>query len=242
MYFTLYQSLGVGKDEPTEDEPTEEETQLYKLYPKDFFQMVIIDECHRGASTEGGEWRKILKYFDDAIHIGMTATPKIEKENKDTFDFFGEPVYTYSKNKATKDGFLAATKLVRIIPSIDVEGYTPEPGTLDRDGEPVEERTYTVEEFDTKIRIPARQEEVAKAILDFLNKYPYEKNDKTIVFCTDQQHAQEMTELLVNFSGEGTKYCKRITSNEKNRVADLDKFCSVKEKYPKYVIGYSDIL
>ena len=227
MYFTLYQSLGVGKDETTE-----EETQLYKLYPKDFFQMVIIDECHRGASTEGGEWREILKYFDDAIHIGMTATPKIEKENKDTFDFFGEPVYTYSKNKATKDGFLAATKLVRIIPSIDVEGYTPEPGTLDRDGEPVEERTYTVEEFDKKIRIPARQEEVAKAILDFLNTPPYEKNDKTIVFCTDQQHAQEMTELLVNFSGEGTKYCKRITSNEKNRVADLDKFCSVKEKYP----------
>jgi type I restriction enzyme, R subunit len=229
MYFTLYQSLGVDKT----NEVTEEDSQLYKLYPKDFFQMVIIDECHRGASTEGGEWRDILKYFDSAIHIGMTATPKIEKENKDTYDFFGEPVYTYSKNKATKDGFLAATKLVRIIPSIDVEGYTPEPGKLDRYGKPLEDRTYTVDEFDRKITISSRQEEVAKAILDFLNKPPFEKNDKTIVFCTDQQHAQEMTEWLVNLSGEGTKYCKRITSNEGDTgKAELDKFCNVKEKYP----------
>jgi type I restriction enzyme, R subunit len=229
MYFTLYQSLGADKI----DEISKEDSQLYKLYPKNFFQMIIIDECHRGASTEGGEWRDILKYFDGAIHMGMTATPKIETENKDTYDFFGKPVYTYSKNKATKDGFLAATKLVRIIPSIDIEGYTPEPGKTGRDGEPLEERTYTVEEFDKKITIPSRQEEVAKEILDFLNTPPYDKNDKTIMFCTDQQHAQEMTELLVNLSGEGTKYCKRITSDEGDTgKAELDKFCNVKEKYP----------
>ena len=228
MYFTLYQSFGVDKI----DEISKEDSQLYKLYPKNFFQMIIIDECHRGASTEGGEWRDILKYFDGAIHIGMTATPKIETENKDTYDFFGKPVYTYSKNKATKDGFLAATKLVRIPLSID-EGYTPEPGKMGRDGEVLEERTYTVDEFDKKVTIPSRQEEVAKAILDFLNTPPYDKNDKTILFCTDQLHAQEMTELLVNLSGEGTKYCKRITSNEGDTgKAQLDKFCNVKEKYP----------
>jgi type I restriction enzyme, R subunit len=227
MYFTLYQSLSVDKT----DEISKEELELYKLYPKNYFQMIIIDECHRGASTEDGEWRDILKYFDDAIHIGMTATPKIEKENKDTFDFFGKPIYTYSKNKATKDGFLAATKLVRARLSID-EGYIPPPGKKGRNGELLEERKYTVDEFDKKITIPSRQVEVAKEILDFLNTPPYEKNDKTILFCTDQMHAQEMTELLVNLSGEGTKYCKRITSNEKNREAELDKFCNVKEKYP----------
>ena len=223
MYFTLYQSLGVGKDDADE-----EETELYKLYPKDFFKMVIIDECHRGASTQGGQWRDILTYFEDAIHIGMTATPKRDADSKDTFDYFGEPVYKYSKNQGQKDGFLAAYKIVRKRLSIDEDGYTPEPGKLDRYNRPVENRTYTVEEFDRKIRIPNRQEEVAKTIIDFLHTPPYEKNDKTIVFCQDQTHAQEMTELLVNLSGEGTEYCKRITSNEgETGKQELDKFCNI---------------
>ena len=228
MYFTLYQSLSVDKTDENDNE-----SELYKLYPKDFFHMVIIDECHRGASTDSGEWREILKYFDSAIHIGMTATPKIDKENKDTYDFFGgEPIYRYSKNKATQDGFLAATRVERVRLDIDEQGYTPEPGELARDGRTIEQKTYTVEEFDKKIRIPTRQKEVAKKILDFLNTPPYKKNDKTIVFCTDQQHALEMTELLSNLSGEGPDYCKRITSNEKNRETDLDNFCNIKKKYP----------
>ena len=129
--------------------------------------MVIIDECHRGASTQGGQWREILTYFENVIHIGMTATPKRDADSADTFDYFDEAVYKYSKNQGQKDGFLAKTKLVRKRISIDEDGYTPEPGKLARDGRPLENRTYTVDEFDKKIRIPARQEEVAKQLLIF---------------------------------------------------------------------------
>lgn len=231
VYFTLYQSLDVEKEDT--DSESSAETELYKLYDRDFFNYVIIDECHRGASTQGGKWRDILDYFKDAVHIGMTATPKRDADSQDTYSYFGEPLFVYSAKKGVEDGFLAPHFLEGIHLKIDEEGYMPEPNEKSRNGNPLERRRYTVEEFDSVITIKERQKKVAQTILDFLNQPPNTKYDKTILFCRDQKHASEMRDMLVNLSKAGKDYCVRITSNEGEvGKAQLDKFCDPKEKFP----------
>jgi len=203
MYFALYQALDVDK----------EEGELYQQYPKNFFDYVIIDECHRGSSTEGGEWRKILDYFDSAVHIGMTATPKREEDNKDTYDYFGPPVYTYSLKQGIEDGFLAPYMIHRVNLEIDIHGYTPKPGEKDLDGKPLEDRVYTYKDFDRILVVDERRKAVAKHLIEFLEKNN-RKYDKTILFCQNSEHALAMTKLLRNYSGEAHDYCVRIVSAE----------------------------
>ncbi len=231
IYFTLYQSLDVDKEDPDND--TSKETELYKLYDRKFFDYIIIDECHRGASTQGGKWRDILEYFKDAVHIGMTATPKRDADSEDTYDYFDEPIYVYSARKGVEDGFLAPHFLEQVHLDVDRDGYYPEPGDKTRDGKTVEQRKYTIEDYDRTITYKARQRKVAKTIWNFLNSTPHTKYDKTILFCRDQKHASEMRDLLSNESKMGFDYCVRITSNEGDKGKSyLDKFCDPKEDRP----------
>ena len=201
MYFALYQALDVDK----------EGRELYKQYPKDFFDYVIIDECHRGSSTESGDWRKILDYFSDATHIGMTATPKHDTENKDTYDYFGLPVYTYSLRQGIEDGFLAPYMIHRINLEIDVDGYVPKPGERDLDGKLLEDKKYTYKDFDRILTVNERRKTVAKHLVEFLEKNGQEY-DKTILFCQNSKHALAMTKLIRNYSGQNYNYCVRIVS------------------------------
>ena len=176
IYFTLYQSLDSNKEDP--EEPLEE-YELYKQYDKNFFKYIIIDECHRGAQSEGGKWQEILKYFDGAVHIGMTATPKLDADSIETFEYFDHVAYEYSEKQGVKDGFLAPHYLKRITLSHDEDGWRPDhEGQLGRNGQPLEDRLYGQDDYDNKITVKERQRSVAKKILEFLNTPPNTKYDK----------------------------------------------------------------
>lgn len=204
MYFALYQALDVDK----------EEGQMYMGYQRDFFDYVIIDECHRGSASEEGNWRKILDYFSGAVHVGMTATPKREDDNKDTYDYFGPPVYTYSLKQGIEDGFLAPYMIHRVNLTIDTEGYTPKPGEKDLDGKPLDStKTYGYKDFDRILIVDERRKAVANHITKFLEENN-QKYDKTILFCQNSEHALAMTKLIRNYSGERYDYCVRIVSAE----------------------------
>jgi len=222
IYFALYQALDVDK----------EESQLYKLYEKNFFDYVMVDECHRGVSAAESSWREILDHFSDAVHIGMTATPSRKNEIDDTFRYFGHPVYEYSLKQGIEDGFLAPFVIDRRVPNYDVNGYIPKKGELDNFGNPLDKPAYFRDDFDNIITVKSRQEEVADAIINHLG-LPGNKYDKTIVFCQKSKHAEEMTQLLRNKAGEGPTYCVRIVSLEGEVGKDfLDKFSNPKEKLP----------
>jgi len=202
MYFALYQALDVGKNE----------SELYKQYSADFFDYVIIDECHRGSSTESGDWRKILDYFSRATHIGMTATPKHAADNLDTYDYFGSPVYTYSLKQGIEDGFLAPYMIHRVNLEIDIDGYVPKEGERDLDGKLLESKTYTYKDFDRTLIVNERRKTVASHLVKFLqNNKEY---DKTILFCQNSEHALAMTKLIRNYSEQRHDYCVRIVSAE----------------------------
>ena len=204
MYFALYQALDVDKGDDGE---------LYRQYPKNYFDYVIIDECHRGSSTESGNWRKILDYFSSATHIGMTATPKRDDESKDTYDYFGTPAYTYSLKQGIEDGFLAPYMIHRVNLEIDVQGYEPKYGERDLDGKILEDRIYNYRDFDRILIVNERRKAVAKHLVDFLEKNS-QKYNKTILFCQNSEHALAMTKLIRNYSGEEHGYCVRIVSAE----------------------------
>ena len=222
MYFALYQALDVSK----------EDGELYKQYHKDYFDYVIIDECHRGSSTESGNWRKILDYFSNAIHIGMTATPKRDDENKDTYDYFGTPVYTYSLKQGIEDGFLAPYMIHRVNLEIDIQGYTPKPGEKDLNGKILADRTYSYKDFDRVLIVDERRKSIAKHLVDFLEKNN-QKYGKTILFCQNSDHAKAMTKLIRNYSGENDDYCVRIVSAEKKIGREhLDHFQEPNRDFP----------
>jgi len=222
MYFSLYQALDVDK----------EEGELYKGYPKDFFDYVIIDECHRGSSTEGGDWRKILDYFDSATHIGMTATPKREEDNKDTYDYFGTPVYSYSLKQGIDDGFLAPYMIHQVHLEIDQKGYVPQSGEKDLDGKLLEQKTYGISDFDRILKVDSRRKTVAEHLIRFLDENSA-RYDKTILFCQNSEHALAMTELIRNYSGERYDYCVRIVSDEGEVGREyLDKFQTPNTEFP----------
>ena len=220
MYFTLYQALDVKQ----------EDTQLYKQYPNDFFDYVIVDECHRGVSSEESKWREILDYYSSATHIGMTATPSRKNTLDDTYRHFNEPIYQYSLQQGIKDGFLAPFVVTTEVLDIDIEGYPPQPEDVDLEGNPLTKKCYYRDNFDQVLTVKKRQEEIADRITEFMKKEG--KFNKTIVFCQNSRHALAMVQLLSNRAKEGPDYCVRITSNEKGHDDYLDNFQNTKEKFP----------
>jgi type I restriction enzyme R subunit len=223
IYLALYQGL-TG---------TDEEANVYKQFSKDFFDLIIIDECHRGSAKEDSHWREILNYFENATQIGLTATPKETTEASNT-EYFGEPVYTYSLKQGIDDGFLAPYRVIRVGLNIDAEGWRPEQGKLDKDGEEVEDRIYNRTDFDKKLVIDERTDLVAKKLTEFLKGY--DRFAKTIVFCVDIDHAERMRTALsrhnADLVAENHKYIMQITGDNQEGKNELDNFISPEEKYP----------
>lgn len=222
IYFALYQGL-TGN---------EEEKNIFKQFSPDFFDMVVVDECHRGSAKEESAWREVLTYFDSAIHLGLTATPK---ETKDTSNitYFGEPVYTYSLKQGIDDGFLAPYKVVRISLNVD-EGYRPEKGKIDKYGHEIEDRIYNTKDFDRNLVIDDRTKAAARKISEYLKLT--DRMAKTIVFCVDTEHAERMRQALVNENSDMLqtypKYVVRITGDDEIGKKELYNFSSVLEKEP----------
>ncbi len=226
LYFALYQQL---VDENLEEQPYEE------LDPS-FFDLIIVDECHRGSAKEDSQWRQILNYFHESTQIGMTATPKEDKHTSN-IDYFGEPVYKYSLKDGIKDGFLAPYRVIRIGFDKDLEGYRPEKGKKDADGNLVEDRVYNTQDYDKTIIMDDRTKKVAKKITEFLKAT--DRYAKTIVFCVDTEHADRMRQALINensdLMAQNEKYIMRITGNDQEGKNQLDYFIDVDEKYPTIV-------
>lgn len=232
VYFSLYQQL--AGNEENEDEGTGEETvaRFAKLFNKDFFDLIIVDECHRGSAKKDSNWRKILDYFSSATQIGMTATPK-ETKYISNIDYFGEPVYTYSLREGIEDGFLAPFKVINIKTDIS-DGWRPCKGQLDKFGNVIEDRIYTNSDFDYNIILEDRTYEVAKEITEYLKST--DRMQKTIVFCATEDHAERMRIALNNLNADMVKenpdYVVRITGSDTYGKSKLDYFISASAPYP----------
>ena len=232
VYFSLYQQL--AGNEENEDEGSEEEAvaRFAKLFNKDFFDLIIVDECHRGSAKKDSNWRKILDYFSSATQIGMTATPK-ETKYISNIDYFGEPVYTYSLREGIEDGFLAPFKVINIKTDIS-DGWRPCKGQLDKFGNEIEDRIYTNSDFDYNIILEDRTYEVAKEITEYLKST--DRMQKTIVFCATEDHAERMRIALNNLNADMVKenpdYVVRITGSDTYGKSKLDYFISVSAAYP----------
>jgi type I restriction enzyme R subunit len=223
IYLSLYQAV-TG---------SEEEQNIYKQFSPDFFDLIVIDECHRGSADVDSAWRSILEYFSAATHVGLTATPKETKEVSN-IDYFGEPVYTYSLKQGIEDGFLAPYKVVRVDLDRDLQGWRPDKGQTDKHGELIDDRIYNQKDFDRNLVLEKRTEVVAAKVTEFLeNSDPLQK---TIVFCEDIDHAERMRQALVNLNPkriqENRKYVMRITGDEKEGKAELDNFINPEQRYP----------
>lgn len=222
IYLALYQGLSDNKSDDA-----------YKQFSRDFFDLIIIDECHRGSAKEDSKWREILEYFNNATHIGLTATPK-ETTEVSNIDYFGEPIYTYSLKQGIDDGFLAPYKVVKITLDIDAEGWRPPQGFLDKNGNPVEDRMYNRTDFDKNIIVEERRKLVAKKITEFLKGY--DRFAKTIVFCIDIEHAEGMRTALANANADlfaqNNKYVMQITGDNEEGKRELDSFINPSERYP----------
>ena len=223
IYLSLYQAVTGA----------EEEKNIYKQFSPDFFDLIVIDECHRGSAAADSAWREILEYFASATQIGLTATPKETKEVSN-IDYFGDPVYTYSLRQGIDDGFLAPYKVVRIDLDKDLMGWRPDKGMLDKYGNEIEDRVYNQKDFDRILVLEKRTELVAKKITEFLKQT--NRFDKTIVFCENIDHAERMRRALVNENGDLTaqngKYVMRITGDNEEGKAELDNFIFPESKYP----------
>lgn len=223
IYLSLYQAV-TG---------TEEEKNIYKQFSRDFFDLIVIDECHRGSAVADSSWREILEYFSSSTQIGLTATPKESKEVSN-IDYFGQPVYTYSLKQGINDGFLAPYKVVRIDIDKDLTGWRPNKGILDKHGIEIEDRVYNQRDFDKNLVLENRTILVAKKTSDFLKQT--NRFDKTIVFCDNIDHAERMRQALVNENGDlvaqNIKYVMRITGDNEEGKAELDNFIFPESKYP----------
>lgn len=225
VYLGLYQQLaGEENEEP------------FREFQPNFFDLIVIDECHRGSAKEDSRWRKILEYFKDATQIGMTATPK-ETKDVSNISYFGEPIYTYSLDQGIKDGFLAPYRVIKSNLSIDIEGYRPQSGELDARGNLIPDKEYTTRDFDKTIIIDARTQAVAKRVSDYLKET--DRYSKTIIFCVDIEHAERMRRALINENMDLIKkdprYVMRITGDDKEGKAQLDNFIDVNSEYPVIV-------
>lgn len=211
----------------------EEDQKAFKKVAPDFFDLIVIDECHRGSASEDSAWREILDYFSSATQIGLTATPKETHEVSST-DYFGDPVYVYSLKEGIEDGFLAPYKVVRVDIDVDLQGWRPTKGQTDLNGEVIDDRIYNQKDFDRTMVIDERTELVARTITDYLKRT--NPMDKTIVFCNDIDHAERMRRALVNLNPEqvkkNDKYVMKITGDDEIGKAQLDNFINPKKAYP----------
>lgn len=223
VYLALYQGL-TGVDE---------QANAYKQFSPEFFDLIVIDECHRGSAKEDSAWREILTYFNKATHIGLTATPK-ETNEVSNIEYFGEPVYTYSLKQGIDDGFLAPYRVVRVNLNVDAEGWRPEQGKKDKDGNEVEDRVYNRKDFDRTLVIDERTQIVAKKLTEFMNGF--DRFAKTIVFCSDIDHAERMCTALSNLNSDlvakNHKYIMQITGDNDEGKRELDNFINPEERYP----------
>lgn len=250
IYFGLYQQLDGGHGESN--------LETFKQVSKNFFDLIIVDECHRGSARDDSHWREILEYFDSAIQVGMTATPKVYKKKKDIDDedneedidlaktYFGEPVYIYSLKQGIDDGFLAPYKVMKEFLDIDVKGYRPHDGELDINGNLLEDRIYTANDFDRKLIVDSRTHEVATTITKYLKET--DRYQKTIVFCCNIGHAERLRQELWNMNLDicrnNPRYICRITSDLTTAPKDLADFTKVefnKELDPCIVVS-SDLM
>lgn len=211
----------------------EESQKAYKQVDPDFFDLIVIDECHRGSASEDSAWREILEYFSSATQIGLTATPK-ETKDVSNIDYFGEPVYTYSLKEGIEDGFLAPYKVVRVDIDIDLQGWRPEKGQVDKNNEAIKDRIYNQKDFDRTLVVDDRTQLVAETITAYLKRT--DPMAKTIVFCNDIDHAERMRRALVNLNPEqvkkNDKYVMKITGDDELGKAQLDSFINPKKAYP----------
>ena len=223
IHLSLYQAL-TGP---------EEHQKAFKQVNPDFFDLIIIDECHRGSASEDSAWREILEYFSSATQVGLTATPK-ETEEVSNIDYFGEPVYTYSLKEGIEDGFLAPYKVIRVDLDVDVQGWRPTKGQVDKNGEIIDDRIYNQKDFDRTLVIDERTQVVAETITAYLKRT--DPMAKTIVFCNDINHAERMRQALVNLNPEqmekSEKYVMKITGDDELGKAQLDSFINPKKAYP----------
>ena len=226
IYLALYQSMTGSEDWQN----------IYNEFSPEFFDLIVVDECHRGSAREDSAWREVLEYFKGATQIGLTATPK-ETKNVSTSDYFGESIYTYSLKQGIDDGFLAPYKVIRISLDRDLEGYRPTKGKLDKYGNLIEDRIYNITDYDRSLILEKRIELVAKKISLFLkgtNRF-----DKAIVFCVDIEHAERMRRALINENSdlvmENNRYIMRITGDNEEGKAQLDNFIDPASKYPTIV-------
>ncbi len=223
IYLALYQGLT----------NYDEDKDAYRKFSPDFFDLIVIDECHRGSAAEDSAWREILTYFHSATHIGLTATPK-ETGTVSSTEYFGDPIYTYSLKQGIQDGFLAPYKVLRVGLDVDLEGWRPEQGKTDKDGELVEDRVYNRKDYDKNLVIDERTEAVAKRVTEFLKKTS--RFDKTIIFCVDIDHAQRMRSAMANensdLMAENSKFVMQITGDNEEGKMELDNFINPEEKYP----------
>ena len=205
MYFAIYQAIAEDEHRPG----------LYREYSPDFFDLVIVDECHRGSATDESHWREILEYFQPAYQLGMTATP-LRDVNRNTYKYFGNPIYTYSLRQGIDDGFLAPYRVHRVVTTYDATGWRPNKGDLDRYGREIPDEEYTTEDFERIVALKARTEAIARHLTDFLKKT--DRFGKTIVFCVDQEHASEMRGALNNLNADLVQqypyYVCRVTADE----------------------------
>jgi len=223
IYLALYQGL-TGN---------EEEKNIYKQFSPDFFDLIVVDECHRGSAREDSSWREILQYFKNATQIGLTATPR-ETNTISNIEYFQEPIYTYSLKQGIDDGFLAPYRVVRIGLNIDLEGWRPEEGKRDKQGELVEDRIYNRRDFEKTLVIDERTDTVAKKLTEFLKGY--DRYAKTIVFCADIDHAERMRSALqrhnADIAATNHKYVMQITGDNDEGKRELDNFTNPEEKFP----------
>jgi type I restriction enzyme R subunit len=227
MYFATYQAIAKDENRPG----------LYREYPKDFFDLIVVDECHRGSAADDSNWKDILKYFEPAFQLGMTATPKRE-DNRDTYLYFGNPVYTYSLRQGIEDGFLAPYRVHRIVTSADSLGWRPNRGQVDRLGRVIPDEEYTTKDFERKVSLLPRTETIARNLADFMKANG--RFDKTIVFCVDQEHAEDMRFKLNNENADLVQqypdYVVRVTADEgKTGRGHLDRFMELETTTPTIV-------
>ena len=223
IYLSLYQAVS----------GTEEESNIYKQFSPDFFDLVVVDECHRGSAAEDSAWREILEYFSSATQIGLTATPK-ETKDVSNIEYFGEPIYTYSLRQGIDDGFLAPYKVVRIGLDKDLDGWRPEEGKRDKHGQLIEDREYNDRDFDRNLILEKRTKVVAEKVTAFLKAT--DRFAKTIIFCENIDHAERMRQAMVNenpdLAAANSKYVMRITGDNNEGKAQLDNFIDPESTYP----------
>src|SRR5579872_1764849 len=223
IYLALYQGL-TG---------TEEEKNIFKQFSPDFFDLIVVDECHRGSARENSLWHEVLDYYKNAAQIGLTATPREDKDTS-TRNYFGTPIYSYSLRQGIEDGFLAPYRVIRILLDRDIEGYRPEEGKTDKKGNLLPDRIYNTKDFDRNLVIDERTQAVAKKLTEYLKST--DRMQKTIVFCIDIDHAERMRQALVNENAdlvsENRKYVVRITGDNPEGKNELDNFIDPENPYP----------